>query len=70
MYILHAWRPHAHAHEPCVVVFDHEQVGWKHQETIKELEAKRKVKSTKFYEAKKRIAALRAKAVAQVEGAK
>lgn len=53
-----------------MVVFDHEQVGWKHQETIKELEAKRKVKSTKFYEAKKRIAALRAKAVAQVEGAK
>lgn len=46
------------------------QVGWRHSETIKELENKRKAKSLKFYEAKKRLHALRAKAVAQVEAGK
>lgn len=45
-------------------------VGWKHQDTLKELEAKRKAKSSKFYEAKKKLAALRAKAVAQVDAGK
>ena len=49
---------------PCV------QVGWKHQDTLKELEVKRKAKSAKFYEAKKKLAQLRAKAVAQVEAGK
>jgi hypothetical protein len=48
----------------------HLQVGWRHHETIKELEAKRKVKSAAFYAAKKRLLALRAKAVAQVEAGK
>ncbi len=37
---------------------------------MKELEIKRKVKSTKFFEAKRRMIALRAKAVKQVEGSK
>jgi hypothetical protein len=45
-------------------------VGWKHQNTLKELEAKRKVKSTVFFEAKRRQIALRSKAVAQVEAGK
>ena len=49
---------------PCV------QVGWKHQDTLKELEVKRKAKSAKFYEAKKKLAQLRAKVVAQVEAGK
>lgn len=46
------------------------QVGWKHQETLKELETKRKVKSTAFFEAKRRMIALRSKAIAQVEAGK
>ena len=46
------------------------QVGWKHAETVKELEAKRKAKSAKFYEVKKKRVALRAKAVAKVEATK
>ncbi len=46
------------------------QVGWSHGETLKELEVKRKARSAVFYTAKKRLIALRAKAVAQVEGAK
>jgi large subunit ribosomal protein L13Ae len=45
-------------------------VGWKHQATLKELELKRKAKSTKFYEAKKKLTQLRAKAVAKVEATK
>ena len=46
------------------------QVGWKHQQTMKELEDKRKVKSTAFFEAKRRMLALRSKAIAQVEAGK
>jgi hypothetical protein len=45
------------------------QVGWKHQGVVAELEAKRKAKSAKFYEAKKKLVSLRAKAAAKVEGA-
>lgn len=41
------------------------QVGWKHGEAVAELEEKRKAKAAKFYEAKKKALALRAKAVAQ-----
>ncbi len=44
------------------------QVGWRHQETVAELEAKRKAKSAAFYEAKKKLRALRAKAESQVAG--
>ena len=40
----------------------HVQVGWKHQEAVKELEAKRKVKSQAYYQAKKKLTALRSKA--------
>jgi hypothetical protein len=42
------------------------QVGWKHQDAVAELEAKRKAKASKFYEAKKKSLALRAKAAASV----
>jgi hypothetical protein len=42
------------------------QVGWKHQGAVAELEAKRKAKALKFYEAKKKAVALRAKAAASV----
>ncbi|KAF5831881.1 ribosomal protein L13a component of cytosolic 80S ribosome and 60S large subunit [Dunaliella salina] len=45
-------------------------VGWKHQNTMKELEDKRKAKSTAFFEAKRRMIALRSKAIAQVEAGK
>jgi hypothetical protein len=46
------------------------QCGWNHQQTLKDLEAKRKVRSAAFYATKKRLAVLRAKAVAQVEAGK
>lgn len=42
------------------------QVGWKHQDALAELEAKRKSKAAAFYEAKKKTLALKAKAAAQV----
>ncbi|KAL6745975.1 ribosomal protein L13a component of cytosolic 80S ribosome and 60S large subunit [Haematococcus lacustris] len=58
-----------HGHRFCKLGDLAASVGWRHQDTIKDLEAKRKVKSAKFYEAKKRLSALRAKAVAQVEAA-
>jgi large subunit ribosomal protein L13Ae len=41
-------------------------VGWKHQEAVAELEAKRKTKAAAFYAAKKKAIALRAKAAASV----
>jgi large subunit ribosomal protein L13Ae len=41
-------------------------VGWKHQEAVKELEAKRKVKAAAFYQLKKKQIILRAKAAASV----
>lgn len=40
------------------------QVGWKHGEAVAELEEKRKAKAAKYYEAKKKVLALRAKAAA------
>lgn len=43
------------------------QVGWKHEKAVAELEAKRLAKAQKFYDAKKKMAALRAKAEAQVQ---
>lgn len=42
------------------------QVGWKHGETVKELEEARKVKAAAYYAEKKKLIAMRAKAVAQV----
>ncbi|KAG1671782.1 hypothetical protein FOA52_000159 [Chlamydomonas sp. UWO 241] len=59
-----------HGHRFCLVGDLSATVGWKHQATVKELEVKRKVKSAKFYEAKKKLIALRAKAVATVEAGK
>lgn len=45
------------------------QVGWKHNEVVLELEAKRKAKAAAYYEAKKKLRALRAKAEAEVGSA-
>ena len=44
-------------------------MGWKHQEAVKTLEEARKVRSSAYYQAKKKLNALRAKAAAQVEDA-
>ena len=43
------------------------QVGWKHQDAVAELEEKRKVKSSAYYQAKKKLIALKAKAAAEAE---
>ena len=43
------------------------QVGWKHQEAVAQLEEQRKVKSNAYYQAKKKLNALRRKAAQQVE---
>lgn len=40
-------------------------VGWKHQDAVKELEEKRKVRSAAYYEQKKKLNALRVKASAE-----
>ncbi len=42
-------------------------MGWKHQDAVSELEARRKEAGKAFFVAKKKAAALRAKAVAKVE---
>lgn len=44
------------------------QVGWKHQEAVKELEEVRKVRSHDYYVAKRKLKALKTKAIATVEG--
>ena len=44
------------------------QVGWKHWDTVKDLEAKRKVKSEAYWAKKKELIKLRRKAVKQVAG--
>ena len=43
-----------------------EAIGWKHNEVVAELEAKRKVKSAARYAAKKKLIVLRKKAEASV----
>lgn len=43
------------------------QCGWKHNDVVAELEAKRKVKSAAYNDAKKKIKALRRKAEAEVD---
>jgi len=55
-----------HGHRFCKLGQLAQSVGWKHQDAVAELEAKRKAKATKFYEAKKKSLALRAKASAQI----
>lgn len=55
-----------HGHKFCKLGDLASSVGWRHQETVAELEAKRKVKAGAYYEAKKKLRALRAKAEAQV----
>lgn len=42
------------------------QVGWKHQEAVKELEEVRKTRSSDYYAAKKKLKALKVKATAAV----
>lgn len=44
------------------------QVGWKHQEAVKDLEEVRKVRSHDYYVAKRKLKALKTKATATVEG--
>ena len=44
------------------------QVGWKHQEAVAQLEEQRKTRAGAYFREKKRLRALRAKAVAQVDG--
>eukprot|EP01025_Chloroclados_australasicus_P033638 TRINITY_DN3434_c0_g1_i1.p2 TRINITY_DN3434_c0_g1~~TRINITY_DN3434_c0_g1_i1.p2 ORF type:complete len:203 (-),score=15.81 TRINITY_DN3434_c0_g1_i1:257-826(-) len=56
-----------HGHKFCKLHQLSTAVGWKHHEAVKELEAKRKVESQEFYQEKKRLAQLRAKAIEQVE---
>eukprot|EP00887_Chlorella_sp_A99_P000804 scaffold5.g804.t1 len=58
-----------HGHRNCKLGDLASSIGWKHQEAVEGLEAKRKAKAVAFYEAKKKLAALRAKAAAQVDGA-
>ena len=43
------------------------QVGWKHQEAVKGLEEKRKVKAQAYYQTKKKLVALRQKAAQEAK---
>ena len=45
-----------------------EQVGGKQQEAVAGLEEQRKVRSSAYYQEKKRLQSLRAKAVSAVDG--
>lgn len=55
-----------HGHRHCELGNLATSIGWKHQDTVKELEARRKVKAAAYYAAKKKINALRAKAEASI----
>lgn len=55
-----------HGHRFCKVGDLSASVGWKHKDTVAELEAKRKAKSHAFFVAKKKALAIRAKAAAKV----
>eukprot|EP00882_Tetradesmus_deserticola_P023240 GHRQ01025287.1.p1 GENE.GHRQ01025287.1~~GHRQ01025287.1.p1 ORF type:complete len:192 (-),score=51.41 GHRQ01025287.1:232-807(-) len=55
-----------HGHRFCKLGALAQSVGWKHQDAVAELEAKRKTKATAFYAAKKKSLALKAKAAAQL----
>lgn len=56
-----------HGHRYCKLGDLASQVGWKHAEAVQALEEKRKVKSAAYYEAKKKLKSLRAKAEAGVQ---
>jgi large subunit ribosomal protein L13Ae len=56
-----------HGHRYCQLGPLASSIGWKHEEAVKQLEAKRKVKSAAYHEAKKKLRALRSKAEAQVQ---
>ena len=53
-------------HKACKLGELSARVGWKHAAAVKVLEARRKVTSKTFYEAKKKTVAARAKAAATV----
>jgi large subunit ribosomal protein L13Ae len=55
-----------HGHRFCKLGNLAQSVGWKHQDALAELEAKRKSKAAAFYQAKKKTLALKAKAAAQL----
>uniref|UniRef100_A0A061SE45 Large subunit ribosomal protein L13Ae n=1 Tax=Tetraselmis sp. GSL018 TaxID=582737 RepID=A0A061SE45_9CHLO len=56
----------AAGHKFCTLKELSTSVGWKHGETVAELEAARKEKAKAYYEEKKKLTAMRAKALAQV----
>jgi len=58
-----------HGHKFCTLGNLATEVGWKHEETVKELEAKRKVKSAEFYKDKTAKLSARAAAAAKVDAA-
>ncbi|KAK9831797.1 hypothetical protein WJX74_009603 [Apatococcus lobatus] len=56
-----------HGHRFCKLGDLSHSVGWRHQENVKELEEKRKAVSAKYYEQKKQLRALQARAAAKVD---
>jgi large subunit ribosomal protein L13Ae len=59
-----------HGHKYCKLGDLSAAVGWKHQEAVKELEEVRKVRSHEYFDAKRKLKALKAKATTTVEGQK
>ncbi|KAK9849638.1 hypothetical protein WJX84_001738 [Apatococcus fuscideae] len=57
-----------HGHRYCKLGDLSQSVGWRHQENVAELEEKRKAVSAKYYEQKKKLRALQARAAAKVDG--
>lgn len=53
-----------HGHKSCKLGALAATVGWKHQDAVAILEERRKVKAAAYYEQKKKLVALRAKAYA------
>lgn len=53
-----------HGHKFCKLGDLSREVGWKHQDTIAELEEKRKEKAKVYYQQKKKLQQLKAKAAA------
>ncbi|KAK9828608.1 hypothetical protein WJX72_001019 [[Myrmecia] bisecta] len=56
-----------HGHKFCKLGDLSASVGWRHQDAVAELEKQRKEKSAEYYLAKKKLNALRAKAVASAK---
>ncbi len=64
-----AWMQHSIRCDTILNKFYRLQVGWRHQATVAELEGKRKEVAAGYYAQKKKLAALRSKAVQQVANA-